>query len=240
MEKPPKMGKYDGKGDPDEYMKLIKDRLNDLSADETSNSKLFALTLIGMTRKWFSGLPNGSIACVEQVENVDGDVDVVICIDTGEEGDKEGLKFSNKKFSKACVKQLENVYNGDDDGDADDITHIDVKNEEQSGDIVGEGGDDSRGDDDGVKSIRGLRVGDERHSIKPKKKKMMERKGRDFKNEFDDCEESEEIETSDEEFQVDNVNEVFNSDDSCGDDDDDVQSVRGLRVRDESDSIKPK
>ncbi|XP_058760431.1 SNF2 domain-containing protein CLASSY 4-like [Vicia villosa] len=171
-----------------------------------------------------------SKACVEQVENVVGDDDDVICLDSDEEGDQEELKFSDKKFSKACVEQVEVVDNGDVDGDADkvgdeewlgypnknkfEVDGINIQNEEQSGDIVGEGG-------------------------------LEEYYNDDDEDEFDDGEESEEIETSDEEFLVDNVNDVFESDDSRGgggggDDDDDVQSVRGLRVGDESDSINQK
>lgn len=61
MDKPPKMGKYDGKGDPDEHMYLVNDWINYFSIDDTSSCKLFALTLIELTRLWFNGLPDDSI-----------------------------------------------------------------------------------------------------------------------------------------------------------------------------------
>lgn len=55
------LGEYDGKRDLDEHMQLANDRLNYFSADEASKGKLFALTLVGPTRIWCNGLPNGSI-----------------------------------------------------------------------------------------------------------------------------------------------------------------------------------
>lgn len=36
MQKPTKLGEYDGKGDPDEYAKLVNDRINYYSVDDTS------------------------------------------------------------------------------------------------------------------------------------------------------------------------------------------------------------
>ncbi|XP_058741323.1 SNF2 domain-containing protein CLASSY 4-like [Vicia villosa] len=73
----------------------------------------------------------------------------VIPIDSDKEGDEEP---SVLKFSEACAEQVENFGNGDADEVGDEawleylnknkfeVGDIDVKNEEQSGDIVGEGG----------------------------------------------------------------------------------------------------
>lgn len=56
MEKPPKLGKYDGKGDHDEHTYLVNDRMKYFSIDEASKCKLFALTLIALARLLFNGL----------------------------------------------------------------------------------------------------------------------------------------------------------------------------------------
>lgn len=40
MEKPPKMGNYDGKGDPDKHMQLVNNRLSYFSVDGVSKCKL--------------------------------------------------------------------------------------------------------------------------------------------------------------------------------------------------------
>ncbi|XP_058741322.1 SNF2 domain-containing protein CLASSY 4-like [Vicia villosa] len=159
----------------------------------------------------------------------------VICIDIDEEGDKEGLKFS-----EGCVEQVDNVDNGDADevGDEDwleylnknkfEVDDIDVKNEEQSGDIVGEGGledgeinsfeacvdveNEVESEDNG--GIGELVVKDESFHDE-KCGSMSENPIIDSDDDLDECdesEESEEIETSDEEFQVDEVDEVSDDD----------------------------
>lgn len=46
MQKPTKLGEYDGKGDLDEYVKLVNDRINYYSVDDTSKWKLLELTLV--------------------------------------------------------------------------------------------------------------------------------------------------------------------------------------------------
>lgn len=61
MEKPPKLGEYDGKGDPDEHFQLINEQLNYFNADEAYKCKMFALTLVRPARLWFNGLPDMSI-----------------------------------------------------------------------------------------------------------------------------------------------------------------------------------
>lgn len=45
MEKPPKLGEYDVKGDPIEHVELINKRPNYFNIDEASKCKLFSLTL---------------------------------------------------------------------------------------------------------------------------------------------------------------------------------------------------
>lgn len=61
MDKPLKLCEYDGKGDHDEHVQLVDDRLNYFSTDEASKCKLFTLTLVGLARMWFNGLPDESI-----------------------------------------------------------------------------------------------------------------------------------------------------------------------------------
>lgn len=61
MEKPPKLGEYDGKGDIDEHVQLVNDQLNYFSADEASKCKLFALTLVGSNMIWFNDLSDDYI-----------------------------------------------------------------------------------------------------------------------------------------------------------------------------------
>lgn len=47
VEKPPKLGEYDGKEDTDEHMQLVNDQVNYFNTDEASKCKLFALALVG-------------------------------------------------------------------------------------------------------------------------------------------------------------------------------------------------
>lgn len=56
MEKPPNMGDYDGKGDPDENLQLVKERLNYYNVEDASKCKLFALSLVRPTRLLFNDL----------------------------------------------------------------------------------------------------------------------------------------------------------------------------------------
>lgn len=55
MGKSPKLGEYDGKGDPYKQVQLVNDRINYFSIDEASKCKLFALTLVHPTMLWFIG-----------------------------------------------------------------------------------------------------------------------------------------------------------------------------------------
>lgn len=61
MKKPPKLGKYNGKGDLEEHIQLIDDRLNYFIANKASKYKLFTLTLVRPTRLWFNGLPTEAL-----------------------------------------------------------------------------------------------------------------------------------------------------------------------------------
>lgn len=69
MEKLPKLGEYDGKGDPDKHVHLSNEWLNYLSVDDTSKCKLFPLTLIELSRLWFNFLSDESIlSCTDFCE----------------------------------------------------------------------------------------------------------------------------------------------------------------------------
>lgn len=61
MKKPPKIWEYDGKGDHDEHIQLVNDRMNYFSNDKASNWKFFVLTLFNSTKMYFNGLPDESI-----------------------------------------------------------------------------------------------------------------------------------------------------------------------------------
>lgn len=61
MQKPPKLGENDGKGDPDEYVQLVNEILNYYSTDDAYKCKFLVLTLIGSNILWFDGLPDGCI-----------------------------------------------------------------------------------------------------------------------------------------------------------------------------------
>lgn len=50
MQKPPKLEEYNGKGNPDEHVKLVNYRFNYYSADDASKCKMLALTLVGLSR----------------------------------------------------------------------------------------------------------------------------------------------------------------------------------------------
>lgn len=56
MEKSLKLSDYDRKGDPNEHMKLMDDRLSCFSTDDTSKCKLFMPTLVGSILLWFNVL----------------------------------------------------------------------------------------------------------------------------------------------------------------------------------------
>lgn len=61
MEKPHKLGEYDGNGDPSENVQLVNDQLNYFSIEEAFKCKLFSLTVAGPVRLWFNGLAYESI-----------------------------------------------------------------------------------------------------------------------------------------------------------------------------------
>lgn len=61
MEKSPKLSDYDGKGDPDEHVQLVNDRMSYFSIDNAPKCKLFMLTQVDLTLLWFNGLPDRSI-----------------------------------------------------------------------------------------------------------------------------------------------------------------------------------
>lgn len=61
MEKPPKLGEYNRKGDPREHVRLVNDQLNYFSVDDASKFKLLALSLVGLSRPWFNNFPDKSI-----------------------------------------------------------------------------------------------------------------------------------------------------------------------------------
>lgn len=61
MEKPPKLIDYDGKRDPDEHVRLLDEWLSYFNADDESNIKLFALTLVIPAQLLFSDQPDGYI-----------------------------------------------------------------------------------------------------------------------------------------------------------------------------------
>lgn len=61
IQKPLKLGECNGKGDPDEHIQLVNDRLNYYSADEAFKFKLLALTLVGSARLWSNNLPDDCI-----------------------------------------------------------------------------------------------------------------------------------------------------------------------------------
>lgn len=61
MEKPTILNDYDGKGDSNDHMQLVDDRLSCFNTDDTSKCKLFALTLVGLIQLWFNCLPHGCI-----------------------------------------------------------------------------------------------------------------------------------------------------------------------------------
>lgn len=52
LEKPLKLSEYDRIGDPDEHIEHINNRVNYYHVEGPVKCKLFALTLIGATRKW--------------------------------------------------------------------------------------------------------------------------------------------------------------------------------------------
>lgn len=60
-EKPPKISEYNKKGDPDEHVQLVDDQLNYFNFGDVPKCKLFALTLVGLSRLWFNTLLDGSI-----------------------------------------------------------------------------------------------------------------------------------------------------------------------------------
>lgn len=49
MDTPPKLGEYGKKWDPNEYEKLVNDRLSYFSANDASKRKMFVLSLIRPT-----------------------------------------------------------------------------------------------------------------------------------------------------------------------------------------------
>lgn len=65
MQKPPKLGEYNGNEDSDKHIQLVNDILNYYNANDASNCKLLELTLVGPTRLWFNGLPD---ECIESLQ----------------------------------------------------------------------------------------------------------------------------------------------------------------------------
>lgn len=61
MDKSPKLGEYDGKGDLKEHVQLVNDWLSYFGGGNGFKCKLFALNLTKLTWLWFNGMPDGSI-----------------------------------------------------------------------------------------------------------------------------------------------------------------------------------
>ena len=59
---PPKMEKYEGKGDSMAHLLYLKQRMLMEKVSEALNYKLFATTLKGKALSWFCQLPEGSIS----------------------------------------------------------------------------------------------------------------------------------------------------------------------------------
>lgn len=57
----PKLSEYDGKGDPNEHVQLVNERVNYFSANDVSQCNLFAMTLVVSARLWLIGLADRSI-----------------------------------------------------------------------------------------------------------------------------------------------------------------------------------
>lgn len=62
MDNPPKLNEYNKKGDSNEHVQLVNDRLNYFNIDEAFKCKFFTLTLVGSAMIWFNGLPD---RCIE-------------------------------------------------------------------------------------------------------------------------------------------------------------------------------
>lgn len=61
MDKPPKLCEYDKMGDLDYHIQLVNNRMNYFSVDEASKYKISVLTLVGLDRICFNGIPDRSI-----------------------------------------------------------------------------------------------------------------------------------------------------------------------------------
>lgn len=61
MVKKPNLSEYDGKGDPDEHMQVVNERVNYFKANSVSQCNLLAMTLIVSARLCIIGLLDGSI-----------------------------------------------------------------------------------------------------------------------------------------------------------------------------------
>lgn len=60
-DKHPKLSEYYRKEDPDKHVQLVNDRLNWLNANKASKCNMFTLTMIGLSRLGFKGLPDKCI-----------------------------------------------------------------------------------------------------------------------------------------------------------------------------------
>lgn len=61
MHKPHKLGEYNGKGDHDEHVQLVNDRIKYNNTNNASKFKLSTLTLMRPTRLWFNGIADSWI-----------------------------------------------------------------------------------------------------------------------------------------------------------------------------------